>query len=85
MASPGGRSVIALPSVTAKGLSRIVPQVGLATCSRADADTFVTEHGVAELRGQPVSERVRRMIAIAAPEHREDLERAWRATGMAGV
>lgn len=77
-ASPGGRSVIALPSVTAKGHSRIVPQVGLATCSRADADTFVTEHGVAELRGQPVSERVRRMIAIAAPEHREGLERAWR-------
>ncbi len=76
-ASPGGRSVIALPSVTAKGDSRIVLKVDLATCSRADADTFVTEYGVAELRGQPVSERARRMIAIAAPEHREGLERAW--------
>ena len=77
IASPGGRSGIALPSVTAKGHSRIVPQVGLVTCSRADADTVVTEHGVAELRGQPVSERVRRMIAIAAPDHREGLARAW--------
>lgn len=81
MASPGGRSVIALPSITAKGGSRIVLQVGLTTCSRADADTFVTEHGVAELRGQPVSERVRRMIAIAAPEHREALARAWHDSG----
>ncbi|MCB1342865.1 MAG: hypothetical protein KDK24_17715 [Pseudooceanicola sp.] len=82
MASPGGRSIIALPSVTARGESRIVPQVGLVTCSRADADTIVTEHGVAELRGQPVSERVRRMIAIAAPEHREVLARRWRDGGM---
>ncbi|WP_226583277.1 acetyl-CoA hydrolase/transferase family protein [Acuticoccus sediminis] len=76
-ASDGGRSIIALPSTTAKGRSRIVAHVGTVTCARADADTFVTEHGVAELRGQPISERIRRMVAIAAPEHRETLLRDW--------
>ena len=54
-------------------------RVDTVTCSRADADTIVTEYGVAELRGQPISERVRRMIAIAAPECREALERDWHA------
>lgn len=78
--SPGGRAIIALPSVTAKGLSRIVTQVGTVTCPRSDADTIVTEYGIAELRGQPISQRVRRMIAIAAPQHREALEKAWRDT-----
>lgn len=81
--SPGGRAVIALPSVTPTGASRIVPRVRTVTCARSDTDTIVTEHGVAELRGQPLAERVRRMIAIAAPEHREALERAWHEGGQA--
>lgn len=81
MASPGGRSVIALPSVTARGDSRIVLRTGIVTCGRADADTIVTEHGVAELRGRSLTDRARRMIAIAAPEHREALERGWHAAG----
>lgn len=80
--SAGGRSIIALPSVTPKGASRIVARVGVATCGRADADTIVTEHGVAELRGLPLAERARRMIAIAAPEHREALARSWRDGGI---
>lgn len=75
--SPGGRSIIALPSVTSGGVSRIVSRVEVVTCPRSDADTFVTEHGVADLRGRPLAERARRMIAIAAPEHRETLARAW--------
>lgn len=75
--SEGGRGIIALPAATRKGQSRIVTRVDTVTCTRADADTIVTEHGVAELRGQPVLERVRRMIAIAAPEHRESLAREW--------
>lgn len=81
--SPGGRSIIALPSVTAKGASRIVPRVWVATCGRADADTFVTEHGVADLRGQPLDERARRMIAIAHPDHRDTLARKWHDRGQA--
>lgn len=75
--SSGGRAVIALPATTRDGASRIVTQVGTVTCARSDADTVVTEHGVAELRGQSLDERARRMIAIAAPEWREPLARAW--------
>ncbi|WP_323040312.1 acetyl-CoA hydrolase/transferase family protein [Gemmobacter sp.] len=81
--SSGGRSIIALPSVTPKGASRIVARVGAATCGRADADTFVTEHGVADLRGQSLAERARRMIAIAHPDHREALARHWHDGGLA--
>jgi acyl-CoA hydrolase len=78
MAAERGRSIVGLPSRTAKGIARIVPRLrsGVVTTSRADADVVVTEHGVAELRGQPIAERVRRMIAIAHPGDREALERA---------
>jgi acetyl-CoA hydrolase len=79
--APGGRSIIALPA-TAKGgaISRIVGRInaGVVTTPRSDADVIVTEHGVAELRGCTIAERVRRMIAIAAPEWRDDLWQAAR-------
>jgi acyl-CoA hydrolase len=78
-ASVGGRSIIALPA-TARGgnVSRIVRQVPIVTTPRSDTDTVVTEHGIASLRGCTLNERAARMIAIAAPEFREDLERGWR-------
>lgn len=71
----GGRSVIALRS-TARGRSSIKPvlEFGSVTTARADVDYVVTEHGVAELRGCSLAERARRMIAVAAPEHREQLD-----------
>ena len=73
--SRGGLPIVALPS-TAKGASRIVAQLaGPVSTPRADAGLIVTEHGVADLRGQTLSRRVRRLIDIAAPEHREGLER----------
>jgi acyl-CoA hydrolase len=80
-ASPGGRSIIALPA-TAKGgtVSRIAARFadGVTTSLRSDMDAVVTEYGVAELRGASLAERARRMIAIAAPGFREELERtAW--------
>lgn len=75
--SEGGRAIIALPSTTREGKSRIVPSVPTVTYARSDVDVIVTEHGVAELAGQDLDERARRMIAIAAPEWREPLERAW--------
>ena len=78
MASPGGRSIIALPS-TARGgeTSRIVPRLedGIVTTSRADADLVVTEHGIADLRGATLSERTRRLLAVADPRHRDRLSR----------
>jgi acyl-CoA hydrolase len=79
MAAPRGRSIIALPA-TARGgsVSRIVARLGdgVVTSLRSDMDAIVTEYGVAELRGLSLAERARRMIAIAAPRFREELERA---------
>ena len=73
--SHGGLPIVALPA-TARGASRIVAQLsGPVSTPRSDAGLIVTEHGVADLRGQSLSRRVRRLIAIAAPEHREALER----------
>jgi len=45
------------------------------TTTRSDVDTVVTEHGVAHLRGCSLRERARRMVAIAAPEFRDELDR----------
>ncbi len=73
--SKGGLPIVALPA-TAKGKTRIVAQLsGPVSTPRSDAGLIVTEHGVADLRGQTLSRRVRRLIDIAAPEHRADLER----------
>ncbi|MCP3374114.1 acetyl-CoA hydrolase/transferase family protein [Bradyrhizobium cajani] len=72
-ASTGGRAIIALPATAPDGASRIVAQVETVTTPRADVDAIVTEFGVAELRGCGLAERARRMIAIAAPEHRDAL------------
>ena len=77
IASPGGRSIIAFPSATPDGKqSRIVASLGgrPVSTARAEVDTIVTEHGVAELRGCGLRERALRLIAIAHPAHRESLE-----------
>lgn len=72
--SRGGLPIVALPSST-DGRSRIVPRLnGPVSTSRADAGLIVTEHGVADLRGLPLSKRIRRMIDIAAPQFRDALE-----------
>jgi acetyl-CoA hydrolase len=78
MASPDGRSIIALPASTGDGAqSRIVATLGNApvTTARSDVDLIVTEFGVADLRGCGLRERARRMISIADPKFREMLER----------
>ena len=68
--SPGGLPIVALPS-TARAVSRIVSRLnGPVSTARSDAGVIVTEHGVADLRGAPVSVRYERMLAIAHPEHR---------------
>ncbi len=75
--SPGGRSIIALPA-TAKGgrLSRITARLsGPVTTARSEVDVIVTEFGAAELKGQNLAERTRRLITIAHPDFREALER----------
>jgi acyl-CoA hydrolase len=73
----GSRSVIALRS-TIGADSTIVPALhgGVVTTARVDVDAVVTEHGVAMLTGCTVAERALRLIEVAAPEHREALQRS---------
>lgn len=81
--SAGGRAVFALLSTASRAaVSRVVPRLAassLVGAPRHVADLVVTEHGVADLRGASLSERAARLIAIAAPDHRDTLHAAWRA------
>jgi acyl-CoA hydrolase len=76
--SLGGRAIIALPATANRGkVSRITANLsGPVTTARNDVDVIVTEFGAAELKGQTLAERTRRLIAIAHPDFREDLDRA---------
>jgi len=71
----GGRSIIALPSESG-GRSTIVAETGIVSTPGSDIDVVVTEHGTAHLTGCDSAERARRLIAIAAPHHREALARS---------
>lgn len=77
--SPGGKPVLALPSTTSKGISRIVPLLkpgaGVVT-TRAHVHWVVTEHGAVNLYGKNLRQRARALLSIAHPDHREALERA---------
>lgn len=75
--APGGHAIIALPSTARNGtVSRIVAALsGPVTTARTEVDIIVTEQGAAELRGQSLGERARRLAAIAHPDFREALER----------
>jgi acyl-CoA hydrolase len=80
-ASLGGLRIVALPAA-AGATSRIVAPGqghGPVSLSRFDVDVVVTEHGSADLRGKTYNERASALIAIAAPDHREALDRAWHA------
>lgn len=80
-ASRGGRSIIACHATAANGtVSRIVPVLdGPVTTPRNDTHIVVTEHGWIDLKGKTLVERARGLIALAAPQHREALERAMHA------
>jgi acyl-CoA hydrolase len=76
--SAGGHSIIALPA-TAKGgkVSRITTTLsGPVTTARSEVDVIVTEFGAAELKGQTLAERTRRLVKIAHPDFREGLDQA---------
>ncbi len=71
-----GAAVVGLAS-TARGVSRIVPQiVGPVTSLKSDVDVVVTEWGIADIRACSMSERVERLIAVAHPDHRAALAAA---------
>lgn len=77
--SEGGKTFIAIPSMTPKGESKIkallTPGAGVVT-TRHMIQHVVTEYGVAHLRGRNLAERARALISIAHPSVREELERA---------
>jgi acyl-CoA hydrolase len=77
--SEGGKPIIALPSETGKGESKIVPHLkqgaGVVT-TRAHVHYVVTEYGVANLYGKNLHQRAKALIDIAHPDHREDLKKA---------
>jgi len=76
--SEGGKPIIALPSVTTRGESKIVPFLrqgaGVVT-TRAHVHYIATEYGIADLYGKNLRQRAKLLIAIAHPDHREDLAR----------
>jgi acyl-CoA hydrolase len=77
--SVGGKPILALPSVTGKGISRITPILkpgaGVVT-TRGHVHWVVTEYGAVYLRGKNLRQRARALISIAHPDHRAELERA---------
>lgn len=76
MYSTGGQGFVVLHSTTSDGHTRIVPRLAagdVVTTPKNTVDKIVTEFGVAELRGRSVRERTRALIAIAHPDHREEL------------
>ena len=78
--SEDGKPIIALPSVTSKGVSRIVSFLkegaGVVT-TRGHVHWVVTEYGIVNLFGKNLKKRGKDLISIAHPDHRESLERSF--------
>jgi acyl-CoA hydrolase len=78
--SENGKPIIAMPSVTSKGISRIVPFLkegaGVVT-TRGHVHWVVTEFGIVDLFGKNLKQRAKALISIAHPDHREELDKAF--------
>ena len=78
--SEGGKPIIALPSITSKGLSRIVPFLkegaGVVT-TRGHVHWVITEFGIINLYGKNLKQRAKTLIEIAHPQHREWLDKTY--------
>jgi acyl-CoA hydrolase len=77
--SEGGKPILALRSVTKNGDSKIVPFLkegaGVVT-TRAHVHYVVTEFGIAYLYGKNFRQRAEALMAIAHPDHHENLDKA---------
>ncbi len=77
--SEGGKSFIAMLATTHKGGNKIkpvlTPGAGVVT-TRFQANYIVTEYGAVDLRGKTLAERAKLLISVAAPQFREELDRA---------
>ena len=77
--APQGKAIIAMPSITNKGESKISPVItegGGVVTSRPHVHYVVTEYGSVDLYGKSLQERAKLLISIAHPDHREELDRA---------
>lgn len=77
--SDGGIPIVAMSSITNKGVSKIVPELttgaGVVT-PRVLVQWVVTEQGAVNLYGKSIEERAKLLISIAHPNAREELEKA---------
>lgn len=77
--SEGGKSFLAMLSTTSKGMNKIkpvlTPGAGVVT-TRFQTNYVVTEYGAVDLRGWNLPQRAKLLISIAAPQFREELEKA---------
>ncbi|MCB1196948.1 MAG: acetyl-CoA hydrolase/transferase family protein [Deltaproteobacteria bacterium] len=78
--SAGGKAIIAMPSTTRSGRSKIVPFLqqgaGVVT-TRSHVHYVVTEYGVANLFGKTIKQRVQALVNIAHPDFREEIMRSY--------
>jgi acyl-CoA hydrolase len=78
--SEGGKAIIALPSTTKRGESRIVPylkQGAGVVSTRSHVQYIITENGIADLYGKTLKQRLNEMVKIAHPTHQESIERSY--------
>ncbi len=77
--SQGGISFLAMLAKTNKGHNKIKAHLtsgaGVVT-TRFQTQWIVTEYGAVNLRGRNYAERAKLLISVAAPEFREELDRA---------
>jgi acyl-CoA hydrolase len=77
--SRGGKPIIAMPSVTNKGMSKIAsiltPGAGVVS-TRANIHWLITEYGAVNLYGRTLQDRAKLIISIAHPDHQEELNKA---------
>ncbi|MDY3978720.1 MAG: acetyl-CoA hydrolase/transferase C-terminal domain-containing protein [Tidjanibacter sp.] len=77
--SQGGKAIIAMPSTTTKGISKIAATLanGAGTVTtRNHIHWFVTEYGAVNLYGKSLQERAKLLISVANPIFREELDEA---------
>lgn len=77
--SEGGKAIMAMPSITNKGETKIVPylkQGASVDTTRYHMHYFATEYGIVDLYGKTMQQRAKLIISIAHPAFREKLEKA---------
>lgn len=85
--SPGGKSILMLPSTTQDGKqSTIIPSMAgeAVVVPRGSVHYVATEYGVVNLFGKNIQERVMAMISIAHPDFRDELFQAAKQANLVG-